>query len=49
MTLAERIFDKLDPYEVMDNGGTIEDVESILENEPLVIVEWLCSIIEEQD
>ena len=48
--LAQRVFDLLDTYDhwdVADYAGSAEECEVWLKNEPLVIVDALCQILEE--
>lgn len=48
--LAQRVFDLLDTYDhwdVVDYAGSTEECEMLLRNDPLVVVDTLCQILEE--
>lgn len=44
--LAEQIKD-IDFYEALDNDTTTEDIEKMLEDDPITIIKWLVDIIED--
>lgn len=41
MTLAERIFEYLDSYEIADNGATVESLAADIETDPRGVLEYL--------
>lgn len=42
--LAARIFEALDPYEVADQGGTVEAVLDTLNTDPAAIINYLLEV-----
>lgn len=44
--LAQRIYD-IDPYEAQDNDETPETIAAAIQSDPLAIINYLVSIVEE--